>query len=98
MDTTTLQRIFDPFFTAKFTGRGLGLASVLGIIQGHHGAIRVESVPEQGTTFTIVLPIVTNPGDCRTSSSYPAASGFVARDLRYSQEYDRVLHDPDRLQ
>ena len=56
MDEGTLARIFDPFFTTKFTGRGLGMSAVLGIIRGHKGAIKVQSQPGCGTTFTILLP------------------------------------------
>jgi two-component system, cell cycle sensor histidine kinase and response regulator CckA len=53
-----LPRIFDPFYTTKFTGRGLGLATVLGIVQSHHGAIRVSSTPaEGGTSFEIAFPV-----------------------------------------
>ncbi len=52
-----IPRIFDPFFSTKFTGRGLGLAVVLGIVRGHKGSINVQSKAGQ-THFTIYLPIV----------------------------------------
>lgn len=59
MNRNTLAKIFDPFFTTKFTGRGLGLSAVLGIVQGHKGGISVDSTEGKGTTFSLVLPIVT---------------------------------------
>jgi CheY-like chemotaxis protein len=58
MDTSTLQRIFDPFFSTKFTGRGLGLAAVMGIVESHHGHIRIRTGPGEGTTFRILFPAV----------------------------------------
>ena len=53
-----LPRIFDPYFTTKQKGSGLGLASAYAIIKKHHGHIAVESKPGVGTTFHIYLPAV----------------------------------------
>jgi len=57
MDRATVQRLFDPFFSTKFTGRGLGMSAVLGIVKGHHGAIFVESEEGKGTTMQVLLPL-----------------------------------------
>lgn len=50
-------RIFDPFFTTKFAGRGLGLATVFGVVLSHRGAIRVRSPATGGTTFEVAFPV-----------------------------------------
>lgn len=57
MDKTTADRIFEPFFSTKKRGTGLGLAIVKQIIEQHGGRIAVESKPEEGTRFTIDLPL-----------------------------------------
>ena len=56
MVEATQARIFEPFFSTKFTGRGLGLAAVQGILRGHHGGITVASQRGRGSTFTVFLP------------------------------------------
>ncbi len=58
MDEAIQARIFDPFFTSKFTGRGMGLATVLGLVKAHRGGIRVNSKPGAGSTFVLVFPAV----------------------------------------
>ncbi len=57
MTAETLTRLFDPFFSTKFTGRGLGMSSVLGIIRLHCGALFVRSEPGKGTNFTVLFPV-----------------------------------------
>ena len=56
MNKETRARMFEPFFSTKFTGRGLGLAAVLGIVKAHHGGIHVESDPARGTTIRVYVP------------------------------------------
>jgi nitrogen-specific signal transduction histidine kinase/CheY-like chemotaxis protein len=63
MDAATAARIFDPFFSTRFLGRGLGLAAVQGIVRAHRGAMRVESVPGAGTSFSIWLPALAPGGE-----------------------------------
>jgi signal transduction histidine kinase len=56
MDGGTQAKIFDPFFSTKFTGRGLGLSAVKGFVRSNGGVIRVRSLPGEGAIFQVVLP------------------------------------------
>jgi two-component system, cell cycle sensor histidine kinase and response regulator CckA len=80
MDGATKSRIFDPFFSTKFTGRGLGLAAVAGIVRGHGGAILVTTAPGKGSEFTVLFPAA--EGACGEApgarqASLPCRAGVV---------------------
>jgi signal transduction histidine kinase len=61
-----MARIFEPFYTTKAKGTGLGLTIVRRIVDAHHGEVEVNSIPGQGTTFIVHLPLVRTPRDEET--------------------------------
>ena len=75
MDADTVNRIFDPFFSTKGAGRGLGLPALLGIVRGHRGGLFVESAPGRGTTVRVLLPI----GDAAAARARTDAAPAPAR-------------------
>jgi len=87
-----LPRIYEPFFTTKDIGKGtgLGLATVFGIIQQHHGWINVYSEVDKGTTFRIYLPLQSSGSDALTERS-------EAGDLRGGSETILLVEDEQAL-
>ena len=74
MDAATQSRIFDPFFSTKFTGRGLGLAAVGGVVRSQKGAIKLTTAPGAGSCFTVLFPLpeVAPPEPAPPLNSLPA--------------------------
>jgi CheY-like chemotaxis protein len=82
MDEATQRRIFEPFFSTKDRGHGLGLGSCLGIVKSHGGAMMVESAPGRGSTFSVLLPAtdVRTPSPARSAATAPPCRVLVIDD------------------
>ncbi|MBK9261256.1 MAG: PAS domain S-box protein [Polyangiaceae bacterium] len=84
-----VRRIFEPFYSTKFTGRGLGLSAVLGIVRGHRGALTVTSEVERGTTFRVLLPRAAEQKHVTTIAPMPtlAQQSFTGKVLVADDEF-----------
>ncbi|MBF0499455.1 MAG: response regulator [Candidatus Riflebacteria bacterium] len=84
------ERIFDPFFSTKFAGRGLGLSTVLGIMRGHRGTIKVASKLGEGTSISLFFPVSTAVkagfANARTDLTIPGKEGLEGKILIIEDE------------
>ena len=85
MDEATQYKIFDPFFSTKFTGRGLGMSAALGIMRAHQGAIMLKSCPCAGTSIRLLFPVAADPKQMRQ----PLPQGF--QDAPAAGQRDTIL-------
>ena len=75
MDKETQKKIFEPFYTTKFTGRGLGMSAVKGIITSHEALLYLNSTPGAGTSFKVYFPIQEAYVDAEIASTESTPSG-----------------------
>ena len=76
MDHETMRKIFEPFYTTKFPGRGLGMSAVLGIIKAHNGALQLESRLGHGTTFRVYLPVQLSKSEAEEAQQIAASAAW----------------------
>lgn len=87
MEAEEIARVFEPFYSTKPSGRGLGLSAVLGIVRTLRGAIRVESSPGLGTSFCVFLPLSgASPSKRGPVTGVPAATAPGRRVLVVDDE------------
>ncbi len=97
MSQETQSKIFDPFFSTKFTGRGLGLAAVLGIVRSHKGAVRVFSELNEGTTFCVYFPVAEKQNNLPPSESEVEAYEPSTEENNEEKEGVVLLIDDDKF-
>lgn len=82
-----LARVFDPFYTTKPKGTGLGLANVAGLVRQHSGVIDISSEPGRGTKVEILFPAVKTSAADRTKPSPPESIANEKRSIRGSRVF-----------
>ena len=88
MGEATLARLFEPFFSTKFAGRGLGMASLAGVVRAQGGAVFVSSVVGEGTVVRVAFPATT--AEPRSHPPEPAIMASVGGTLLVADDDDEV--------
>ncbi|MEZ5966486.1 MAG: response regulator [Planctomycetota bacterium] len=96
MNDATRRNVFEPFFSTKATGRGLGMAAVHGIVQGHRGAIELDTGPGRGTTIRVFFPASDKPAEASrqvvvTPDLHESGMVLVAEDDRVVRELAQAV-------
>jgi PAS domain S-box-containing protein len=92
MSGETLAHLFEPFYSTKFQGRGLGLATTLGVLRAHRGAIDVRSTPGHGTHVRVFLPAASStPTTAASNPPRPATDGGTILVVDDEESVRRVI-------
>jgi CheY-like chemotaxis protein len=86
MNSELQKRIFEPFSTTKFLGRGLGLSAVHGILRGHHGTLSIKSLENEGTVITVYLPAIAETAAALATGAAPPATAIQGKVLIVDDE------------
>lgn len=99
MEPETLEKAIDPFFTTHFTGRGLGLSAVWGIVQAHHGSFFLQSAPGQGTVAWALFPPADPepPAATRQCTPLPASLVIAAEKTILLADDDQIVRKIGKL-
>jgi hypothetical protein len=97
MDESVLDRLFEPFFTTRPDGNGLGLATVREIVREHGGGIDVQSRPGEGSRFEIWLPLAASTAPSPEQRSKPHAPGQGEGVMLVASDKERLLGDEEKL-